>query len=183
MEVKIEKKVYLVAFQPSSEEKCVNIYGFDITDQKKLEERLHVKEKQNDILYRIGKMALGHESLQTFMDESVKLIASILDLEYCKIMELMPDGSFLLRAGIGWKPEFVGKHIVGGKNQSQAGYTLLSGMPLIVEDFEEENRFIKPKILKIHGVASGASVIIGSTGKNLWGTYCQFHEKKEFYIR
>jgi hypothetical protein len=36
------------------------------------------------------------------MDKSVKLIASILDLEYCKIMELLPDGNFLLRAGIEW---------------------------------------------------------------------------------
>ena len=99
------------------------------------------------------------------MDESIKLIASILELEYCKIMELLPDGKFLLRAGIGWKPEFVGKNVVGGEKESQAGYTLLSRMPVIVEDFEEENRFEKPKILKIHGVASGASVIIGSMEK------------------
>ena len=99
------------------------------------------------------------------MDESVKLIASILELEYCKIMELLPDGKFLLRAGIGWKPEFVGKNVVGGEKESQAGYTLLSRMPVIVEDFEEENRFKKPEILKIHGVASGASVVIGSMDK------------------
>jgi PAS domain S-box-containing protein len=99
------------------------------------------------------------------MDESIKLISSILELEYCKIMELLPDGNFRLRAGTGWKSEFVGKHIVGGEKESQAGYTLLSGMPVIVEDFEEENRFNKPEILKIHGVASGASVVIGSMEK------------------
>ena len=162
LEVKVGERVYLVEFHPLPEEECVNIYGFDISDQKELEKILRIKEKQNDVLHKIGRIALEKESLQTFMDKSLTLIASILELEYCKIMELMPDGKFLLRAGIGWKPEFVGKHVVGGEKGSQAGYTLLSGMPVIVEDFEEENRFEKPKILKIHGVASGASVIIGS---------------------
>ena len=165
MEVKVGKRVYLVTFHPSSEEECVNIYGFDISEQKELEEKLRNKEKHNDVLYRVGKIALEYESLQTFMDESVQLIASILELEYCKIMELLPDGRFLMRAGIGWKSEFVGKQVVGGGKDSQAGYTLSSRMPVIVEDFEEENRFTKPEILRIHGVASGASALIGSMEK------------------
>jgi PAS domain S-box-containing protein len=165
MEIKAEKRVYLVIFHPFPEEECIKIYGFDISEQKELEEKLRIKEKQNDVLHKIGKMALGHECLQTFMDESVKLIASILELEYCKIMELLPDGKFLIRAGTGWKSEFVGKQVVKGGIGSQAGYTLLRKEPLIVEDFEVENRFKKPEILKIHGVGSGASVIIGSMEK------------------
>ena len=165
MEVKVGNKVYLITFHPSPEDKCANIYGFDISDQKEIEEKLRIREKQTDILYKIGKNSLECESLQIFMDESLKLIASILEQEYCKIMELMPDGNFLLRAEIGWKPEFVGKHVVGGEKGSQAGYTLLSRMPVIVDNFAEENRFEKPEILKIHGVVSGASIIIGSMGK------------------
>ncbi|MDQ1254206.1 MAG: hypothetical protein QG646_3432 [Euryarchaeota archaeon] len=165
MEVKVEQGVYLIIFHPLPEEEHINIYGFDISDQKELEEKLRIKEKQNDVLHKIGKIALGQESLQNFMAESVKLIASNLELEYCKIMELLPDGRFLLRAGVGWKPEFVGKNIVEGENGSQAGFTLFSRTPVIVEDFELENRFIKPKILGIHGVASGASVVIGSMDK------------------
>jgi hypothetical protein len=165
MEVKVGKSVYLVAFHPSPEEKCVNIYGFDISDQKELEERLRIKEKQNDILYNIGKVALEYESLQNFLDESVKLIASILEVEYCKILELMPDGNFLLRAGSGWKHGLVGKAAVEGEKESQAGYTLLSRMPVVVEDFAEESRFKRPEILRMHEVNSGVSVVIGSTGK------------------
>ncbi len=41
MEVNVGKRVYLVAFHPISEEDCVNIYGFDISDQKELEEKYH----------------------------------------------------------------------------------------------------------------------------------------------
>ncbi|AKB31887.1 sensory transduction histidine kinase [Methanosarcina siciliae HI350] len=49
MEIKVGKKVYLVTFQLLPEEECVNIYGFDISDQKVLEEKLRESEKK----YRI----------------------------------------------------------------------------------------------------------------------------------
>jgi PAS domain S-box-containing protein len=164
-EIKAGNRVYLISLHHLIEEECVNIYGFDISDQKALEEKLSIKEKQNNVLHLIGKIALEYDSLQTFMDESMKMIANTLELEFCKIMELLPDGRFLLRAGTGWKSEFVGKQVVGGEKESQAGYTLLSRTPVIVEDFEKENRFNKPDILKIHGVGSGVSVVIGSMEK------------------
>jgi|SRR5665647_50107 len=40
MEVKVGKRVHLVAFHPLPEEECVNIFGFDISDQKELEEKV-----------------------------------------------------------------------------------------------------------------------------------------------
>jgi hypothetical protein len=88
MEVKVGQRVYLITFYPSPGGEGVNIYGFNISEQKELEEKIRIKEKQSNVLHRIGKIALGQESLQTFMDESVKLITSILELDYCKIMEL-----------------------------------------------------------------------------------------------
>jgi PAS domain S-box-containing protein len=44
MEIKVEKRVYLIAFHPLPEDECVNIYGFDISDQKELEEKLRESE-------------------------------------------------------------------------------------------------------------------------------------------
>ena len=49
IEVKVGKSVYLITFQPLPEEECVNIYGFDISDQKVLEEKLRESEEK----YRI----------------------------------------------------------------------------------------------------------------------------------
>ena len=48
MEIKAGNKVYLVAFHPLSEEECVNIYGFDVSDQKELEGKL----RESDLKYR-----------------------------------------------------------------------------------------------------------------------------------
>jgi PAS domain S-box-containing protein len=46
MEVKVGKKVYLVTFHPIPENESVNLYGFDISDQKTLEEKLRESEEK-----------------------------------------------------------------------------------------------------------------------------------------
>ncbi|MFY9338171.1 MAG: histidine kinase dimerization/phosphoacceptor domain -containing protein [Methanosarcina flavescens] len=164
-EMKFRKKVYLVSFHPLEGEDQVNVYGFDVTNHKKLKEKLRIKERQSDALHNIGRMALRCESLQAFMDESVKLVARTLGVEYSKIMELCPDGNFLLRASEGWKPGFVGKVIVSGSKEYQAGYTIYSKVAVIVRDFKKEKRFSASPFLKEHDIASGISVTIGKIEK------------------
>jgi len=164
-EIKVGKKIYLISFHPLEREEQVNVYGFDITNHKKLEEKLRIKERQNDALHKMGRMALRCENLQAFMDESTKLVARTLDIEYSKILERLPDGNFLLRAGTGWKPGLVGKDVVNGSKGYQAGYTLFSKVPVIVRDFKKEERFSAPTLLKEHDVASGISVVIGKMEK------------------
>ncbi len=165
IDVKVGKKVYLVTFCPVIGTEYVNVYGFEISGQKRLGEKLRIKEKQYDALYTLGRMALKCESLQAFMDESVRLIAKTMGLEFCKILEFTPDGNFLLIAGTGWKPGLIGKAEVKGGKWSQAGYTTFSKVPVIVRDFAEENRFEAPEILREHNIASGISVIIGDAEK------------------
>jgi PAS domain-containing protein len=46
IEVKVGKKVYLVGFHPFPEGELVNIYGFDISDRKELEEKLQERERK-----------------------------------------------------------------------------------------------------------------------------------------
>ncbi len=51
VEVKVGERVYLVDFHPIPEEGCVNIYGFDISGQKELEEKLRESaEKYRNIV-------------------------------------------------------------------------------------------------------------------------------------
>ena len=46
MEVKVGNRLYVVSFHHLPEEECVNIYGFDISDQKELGERFQASEKK-----------------------------------------------------------------------------------------------------------------------------------------
>ncbi len=165
LEIKAGDLTYLITFYPLPEEGYVNLYGFDISNQKRTEEQLLMRERQHLALNKLGKMALACRKLQVFMRDSTKLIARTLEVEYCKILELLPDGNFLLRAGTGWKPGTVEKTIVEGRKDSQAGYTLLTNKPVIVEDVGKEKRFRAPELLKEHDVESGMSIIIGDINR------------------
>jgi PAS domain S-box-containing protein len=89
------------------------------------------------------------------------MVARTLSVEFCKILERLPEGKdLLLRSGVGWKPGLVGNATVSCGLNSQAGYTLLSAAPVLVEDLASEARFNGPALLRDHGVVSGISVII-----------------------
>jgi PAS domain S-box-containing protein len=46
MEIKMENEIYLVIISPLPEQECANISGFDISDQKKFEEKLWESEER-----------------------------------------------------------------------------------------------------------------------------------------
>ncbi|HLG15497.1 MAG TPA: PAS domain S-box protein [Blastocatellia bacterium] len=134
---------------------------FDITAQKRAEETLAARARQQAAVAELGQRALTGGDLQALMEYAVEAIADALNVEYCKILELLPGGQeLLLRAGAGWKEGVVGLAKVGAGLDSQAGYTLFSSEPIVVEDLGTEMRFTGPPLLHGHGVVSGVSVII-----------------------
>jgi PAS domain S-box-containing protein len=128
------------------------------------EERLKARARQQQAVATLGQRALAETELQTLMDEAVVVVAAVLDVEYCEVLELLPDGSnLLLRAGVGWDKGLVGQATVGASVDSQAGYTLASGEPVCVQHLRSETRFSGPPLLHEHGVVSGMSVIVGGS--------------------
>ena len=73
IEVKVGKKVYLVAFHPLPEEECVNIYGFDISDQKELEEKLQESEAWEMANLELADI-IDAQAIQSLMDDFYKLV-------------------------------------------------------------------------------------------------------------
>ena len=133
----------------------------EIVERRRIEEEMQARVRQQAAIVQVGQCALGLDDLLALMDEACVVVAETLGLEYCKVLELLPDGNnLLLRAGFGWKEGLVGQEKVSAGTQSQAGYSLLSNQPVIVEDLRTETRFIGPSLLLEHGVVSGMSVII-----------------------
>ena len=113
------------------------------------------------VLAELGLMALGKVDLQTLLDEAVARIRTTLDVDTCTVLELLPGGkSLLAKAGVGWDLPIAGRHVVDAGRSSQAGYTLLSSEPVIVEDVAKETRFAIAPILARHGIRCGMTVII-----------------------
>ncbi len=134
----------------------------DISSRKRMEENLRSRERQQAAVAELGQSALTCREIDELFDEAVNAVSRSLDVEYCKVLELLPSGrELLLRSGVGWKEGVVGHATVGTELSSQAGYTLRSDLPVIVVDLRAETRFSGPPLLLDHGVVSGISVIIG----------------------
>ncbi len=133
----------------------------DVTERKRAEEEMRVHIRQLAAVAELGQLAVVGEPPGAVMDRAVELVAESLDVEYAKVLELLPDGQeLLLRAGVGWREGLVGRATVPAGAGSQAGFTLLSDEPVVVEDLATERRFRGPSLLLDHGVVSGVSVAI-----------------------
>jgi len=122
---------------------------------------LQARVTQQTTIVRFSQYALRGINIDSLMNCAVTLLAKTLDVEYTKVLELLPHGkALLLRAGVGWQVGLVGQATVDTETNSQAGYTLLSQEPIVVEDLRTESRFSAPPLLRDHGVVSGMSVII-----------------------
>jgi PAS domain S-box-containing protein len=142
----------------------------DITDRQKLLRELRGRARQQEAVARLGERALTEIDLQKLFDEIVSTIAEMLDIEFVKILELVPgDAELLLRAGRGWRDGLVGSAHESTGRHSQAGYALASGAPVIVTDLKSETRFEAPALLRDHGINSGVSVPIAGRDGRAYG--------------
>ena len=136
----------------------------DITLAKQAETELQSHIRQQGVLAQLGQQALMGTEISTLIDESVSLVAQTLAIEYCTVLELLPDGNTMrLRAGVGWPQELVGQAIIEANTNTHAGYTLHSRQPVVLEDLRRETRFQGSPLLHNHNIISGISVIIQAT--------------------
>jgi two-component sensor histidine kinase len=150
----------------------VRMYGTcrDVTERVNLHRELRLRASQQEAVARLGERALIQADLQEFFDDSARIIAEILGIEFVKILELLPgDAELLLRAGVGWKPGLVGRAHVSTLRGSQAGYTFTAGGPVVVENLATETRFESPTLLHDHGVVSGLSCPIAGRDGRAYG--------------
>jgi PAS domain S-box-containing protein len=147
----------------SEGEQPVGVQGIarDVTERRRAEEELRAKERKQAAVADLGQRALANADLNKVFDDAVRCAVETLDVEFCTVTELLPDDNLLVaRAGVGWRPGLVGSATVEAGAGSQAGFTLLSSEPVVVEDFSKETRFRIPRVLTDHGVTSGVSVIV-----------------------
>ena len=137
----------------------------DITERRLAERALYRRERQQAAAAELGLIALKTSNTQEVLESAVGLTARGLEVDYCSLFELSPDGdTFLLRAGAGWHPVWIG-HVFGSTaGDSLAGYTLLNDEPVIIDDFQQETRYKIPPLMQQYNLVSAASVAIPGNG-------------------
>ncbi len=127
---------------------------------------LEVRARQHSALAELSQRALEGRDLASLLGDAIFLVRRILNVEFCKVLELLPKGdALLLRAGAGWKEGHLGHATLPTGKESHGGFSLLSSSPVIVEDFQTETRFHAPSLFIEHRIRSGISVIIHGRGK------------------
>jgi diguanylate cyclase (GGDEF)-like protein/PAS domain S-box-containing protein len=138
----------------------------DVTYRKEVEAELERRAAQQAAVALLGEHALEGASTADLMQEATASAAGMLGAEISAVWEYLPDEDCLmLRSGIGWPDTEFGKLRYPAGVGSQAGYTLQSGAPVVVEDWNTETRFEQPDF-RGRRTGSGLSVKIegGSRG-------------------
>ena len=130
------------------------------------------------VVAELGRRALTDPDSTAVLNDAVTVVSERLNVELAKVLELVPGGEgFLLTAGVGWQPGYVGQVVVPLIPESQAGYTMIHGRPVVVEDLRTEKRFKGMPLLHEHGVVSGLSVILN--GRNTQHGILSAHTRRK----
>lgn len=140
--------------------------GQDVTNQRRAEAEIRTKVRQQAAVALLGLQALTGPDLASLMREAIEKVAETLNVEYVKILELLPGGAALrVIAGTGWQPGVVGGPVITADADSLAGFTLRSSEPTIVGDLGQDTRFKPSLVLRQHNAVSGIGAIIGGRAK------------------
>jgi PAS domain S-box-containing protein len=119
------------------------------------------RTKQQSALAELSQLALQSNELGSLLESSLGLIAEILQLRYCEVLEFQPaKNQFILCAGLGWKPGSIGVATIPVTREIQAGYTFLTLRRVVIEDYNSESPFNPSPLLEDHHIRSGITVHI-----------------------
>ena len=133
----------------------------DITAQKNAEAELALRARQQAALAQLGERALSGASLDDVFHETARIVADLAEADFVEILELAAQRETLVfRAGHGWERALDGQAVATSEPDTPTGAALRSKKPVVVTDFQAEDRFSRPDRLAVHGVQSGACVTV-----------------------
>jgi diguanylate cyclase (GGDEF)-like protein/PAS domain S-box-containing protein len=142
----------------------------DVTEHKQAEAELERRAAQQAAVALLGEHALEGASTVELMQEAVRSAAEMLDVEITAVWEvLLEEDCLVLRAGVGFPETECGNLRYPAGAGSQAGYTLLTGAPVVVEDWQTEERFEQPGYRGNRRTRSGLSVKIEGRSRQPFG--------------
>ena len=140
-------------------EPIVRGMAHDITARHRAEKLSRIRAKQQELMASFSQLALASRDVDELMRQAVIVVGQGLNVEFCKVLQLIPDGHMLvLKAGLGWTNARVDEHVVAVDAGSEYRFVLDSGEPIVFADLSRETRFTPAEILTAHDVRSGVEV-------------------------
>jgi two-component sensor histidine kinase len=135
-------------------------------------DELGYRLRQQSLLGEFGRTAMQTRDLREILQRATELCATGLRATFAKVMEYEPDKKRLMvRAGVGWAPGTIDAVSVAADIGSPAGYAYQTGVPVISNHLEADNRFRTPRLLAAYGIRRAINVLIekGGEGKAFFG--------------
>ena len=122
---------------------------------------LSLRLRQQALLSEFGVEALRGDDVDGLLQRAAELCAEGMGAQFCKALEyLRGEDMLLVRAGVGWGPDVIGKARVGADLASPAGFALKTGRPVISNHLAAETRFRTPQLMAEHGIRRAINVLI-----------------------
>jgi PAS domain S-box-containing protein len=134
----------------------------DLATRRAMAEReLRERNLQQDALTELEQLALADSSLDSLLEEAVRVASRTMGTRYARALRFLPESDcLLLTHGIGWKPGMVGTYLVNSGRGSLSGYAIEQKQPVISVDLKHETRFFVPPVLREHGIISSMTTVV-----------------------
>lgn len=146
----------------------------DISERRRRERERNERAQQQRAIAQFGQYALGQRDIDEVLIRATELVADLLDHDYCEILNHEPKEDTLHhRISVGWNGDLAGEGAIEMNRETQAGHALRSNEPVVVTDFETEDRFGGRDLSESRDAASGICVSVGAVDVpwGVLGTY------------
>jgi diguanylate cyclase (GGDEF)-like protein/PAS domain S-box-containing protein len=142
----------------------VLVVARDVTERTRAEQKIARRGRQQNAVAELGRYALQSHHLGEILTEAVKAATTTLGVDIGSVLEVDEAQECLTVVAAAGVPErFIGGRIPLDET-ANAGYTIQTGQPAVVEDLATETRFKPSPLLLKLGVVSSLSVPIEGRG-------------------
>jgi PAS domain S-box-containing protein len=167
---RLESKVTISPLLEEGEVTGFISISMDITDRKRIEAEARSRAAQHEIVAVLGQLALSGESATSVVEHAGLALSRTLDASFVAVLESPPVGDDLtVRFALPASTSPAGR--VSRPFRSHAVYTLRSQRPVVVEDFDLEQRFGRGPLEGERAARSGVCVPIPGVGQSA-GVLC-----------
>lgn len=145
--------------QPKGRDEIANVARAFDRMVKAVRNRTH----QETVVTELSQTAVAETDLFALMQRAISAVAQTLEVEYASILEFLPySQALLLRAGVGWRQDYVGQATLETATPSQIGYHLINNQLLAIADLREETNFSDLELFQEHQIVSSINVSIST---------------------
>jgi diguanylate cyclase (GGDEF)-like protein len=144
------------------------------------EEISRLQARQQQEVARFGQRALSGEDIDELLREGLRVVTRVLTVDIAAVIKVVPEEQSLkIVATEPHEGDIEGTSLPAGTG-SQAGYTLATGTPVIVRDWDAETRFEQSAQLRSRRMGSGLTVMIRAANRSFGVLGIQCLDKRDY---